>query len=109
MTSTRTVTTFEMEGGSSGGQRSVNRSGGSGGSSVTTRSGGSSVTKSGGSGEVSMQIIREGQTQGEVKSEAKMLQAEEVARAKVTSIKQEAENDTRTIEDPPNPRSMKWR
>ena len=59
MTSTRTVTTFEMEGGS-GGQRSVTRSGGS---SVTTRSGGSSVTKSGGSGEVSMQIIREGQTQ----------------------------------------------
>ena len=61
MTSTRTVTTFEMEGGS-GGQRSVTRSGGSGGSSVT-RSGGASVTKSGGSGEVSMQIIREGQTQ----------------------------------------------
>ena len=35
-----------------------------------------------------------------------MLQAEEVARAKVTSIKQEAENDTRTIEDPPNPRRV---
>ena len=35
-----------------------------------------------------------------------MLQAEEVARSKVTSIKQEAENDTRTIEDPPNPRRV---
>ena len=59
MTSTRTVTTFEMEGGSGG--MSVTRSGGSGGSSVT-KSGGTSITKSGGSGEVSMQIIREGQT-----------------------------------------------
>ena len=71
VTSTRTVTTFEMEGGSGG--MSVTRSGGSGGSSVTksggsvgssvTKSGGTSITKSGGSGEVSMQIIREGQTQ----------------------------------------------
>ena len=70
VTSTRTVTTFEMEGGSGG--MSVTRSGGSGGSSVTksggsvgssvTKSGGTSITKSGGSGEVSMQIIREGQT-----------------------------------------------
>ena len=62
MTSTRTVTTFEMEGGSGG--MSVTRSGGSGGSGVSsvTKSGGTSITKSGGSGEVSMQIIREGQT-----------------------------------------------
>ena len=44
--------------------------------------------------------------QGGMQSETKMLQAEEVARAKVTSIKQEAENDTRTIEDPPNPRRV---
>ena len=41
-----------------------------------------------------------------MQSEGKMLQAEEVARSKVTSIKQEAENDTRTIEDPPNPRRV---
>ena len=63
MTSTRTVTTFEMEGGSGG--MSVTRSGGSGGTTVTKSGGssGSSVTRSGGSGEVSMQIIREGQSQ----------------------------------------------
>ena len=71
MTTTRTVTTFEMEGGSGGKSMSssITRSGGAGGSGegvTVTRSGGGSgemtVTKSGGSGEVSMQIIREGQT-----------------------------------------------
>ena len=41
-----------------------------------------------------------------MESEGKMLKAEEVATSKVTSIKQEAENDTRTIEDPPNPRRV---
>ena len=35
-----------------------------------------------------------------------MLQAEEVAKAKVTSMREEAENDRRTIEDPPNPRRV---
>ena len=35
-----------------------------------------------------------------------MLQAEEVAKAKVTSLREEAENDRRTIEDPPNPRRV---
>lgn len=35
-----------------------------------------------------------------------MLQAEEVARMEVTSLRQEAENDTKTIEDPPNPRRV---
>ena len=58
MTTTRTVTTFEMEGGSGGGKMtsssSVTRSGGGGGGSVT-RSG------AGAGGEVSMTIIREGQ------------------------------------------------
>ena len=57
MTTTRTVTTFEMEGGSAGGKMtsssSVTRSGGSGGGSVTR--------SAGAGGEVSMTIIREGQ------------------------------------------------
>ena len=49
MTTTRKVTTFEMEGGSGGGRTSM-----------------TSITKggSGGGGEVSMQIVREGQTGG---------------------------------------------
>merc|ERR1719495_1538321 len=66
-----------------------------------------------------MSIVREGKTSGSsgsiemsqngstsLKSESKMLQAEEVAKAKVTSLREEAENDTRTIEDPPNPRRV---
>merc|ERR1719495_2019363 len=66
-----------------------------------------------------MSIVREGKTSGSsgsiemsqngstsLKSESKMLQAEEVAKAKVTSLRQEAENDTKTIEDPPNPRRV---
>ena len=50
ITSTRKVTTFEMEGGTGGGSMSMTRS--------------SMSSSSGGGGEVSMSIIREGRTGG---------------------------------------------
>ena len=68
ITSTRKVTTFEMEGGTGGGSMSMTRSsmsssgGGGGGSMSMTRS--STSSSSGGGGEVSMSIIREGKTGG---------------------------------------------
>merc|ERR1740137_371968 len=89
----------------------------------------------GGGGEVSMEIIREGKSSSssgslemnksggsvktstvsgqsisggskETSSSSKMLQAEQVATMEVTSLRQEADNDTKTIEDPPNPRRV---
>merc|ERR1719347_1321251 len=100
-----------------------------------TRTSSSTVSSGGGGGEVTMEIIREGKTsssggsleisksggsvktssvsgQGssgsakEISSSSKMLQAEKVATMEVTSLRQEAENDTQTIEDPPNPRRV---
>ena len=66
VTTTRKVTTFEMEGGSGGGSMSMTRSstsssGGTGGGSMSM----SKTSTSGVSGgEISMSIVREGKTSG---------------------------------------------
>merc|ERR1719393_1086943 len=68
------------------------KSSSSGGSLEISKSGGSVKTSS-----VSGQSVSSG---------AQVLQAEKVATMEVTSLRQEAQNDTQTIEDPPNPRRV---
>merc|ERR1719342_1123920 len=130
MTITRSSRTVSSGGEMSmggGGEMTITRTGGGGGGEMTmTRTSSSTVSSGGGGGEVTMEIIREGKTsksggsvktssvsgQGssgsakEISSSSKMLQAEKVATMEVTSLRQEAENDTQTIEDPPNPRRV---
>merc|ERR1719320_1839505 len=134
--SSRTVSSGGEMSMGGGGEMTITRTGGGGGGEMTmTRTSSSTVSSGGGGGEVTMEIIREGKTsssggsleisksggsvktssvsgQGnsgsakEITSSSKMLQAEKVATMEVTSLRQEAENDTQTIEDPPNPRRV---